>query len=87
MTVHIITPDVFTGDITGNIAQKRGRILGMSSEEGLQVLDVEVPAAEIGRYATELRAITQGRGTYDVSFARYEAVPSNVQNELVQKYQ
>ena len=86
MFAKIIIPDEFTGDITGNLSQKRGRILGMSTEEGFQVLEVEVPRAEILRYATELRSMTQGRGTYEVKFARYEPVPPNIQNDMIQKF-
>ncbi len=86
MFARITIPDMFTGDITGNLSLKRGRILGMSTEEGFQVLEVEVPRAEILRYATELRSMTQGRGSFEVEFARYEPVPANIQNEMIQKF-
>ncbi len=86
MHVKIMIPDAFTGDVTGNLNHKRGRILGMGSEEGLAVLDTEVPVAEIQKYATELRSMTQGKGSHEVEFARYEMVPTNVQNEIIAKF-
>ncbi len=86
MSLKIMVPPEFMGDITGNLNHKRGRILGMDSEEGMQALDVEVPAAEIQKYATELRSMTQGRGTFEQDFARYEMVPPPVANEIIAKF-
>ena len=75
------------GDISGDLNHKRGRILGMDMEEGMQVVHAEVPLAELSRYATELRSMTQGRGSFDMEFARYEQVPANVANEIIAKHQ
>ena len=86
MSVKITIPDAYTGDITGNLNHKRGRILGMGSEDGLCVLDTEIPAAEIHKYATELRSMTQGKGSHEVAFARYENVPAAVQQEIITKF-
>ena len=86
MSVRIVVPDAYTGDITGNLNHKRGRILGMSAEEGLQVLEAEVPQSEIQKYATELRSMTQGKGSHEMKFARYEVVPANVMNEIISKF-
>ena len=86
LNVRIMVPDAYTGDITGNLNHKRGRILGMSSEEGLQVLEAEVPQAEMQKYATELRSMTQGRGSHEISFARYDVVPANVMSEIIAKF-
>lgn len=86
MNVKIMIPEAYTGDINGNLNHKRGRILGMSMEEGMQVLEAEVPRAEIQKYATELRSMTQGRGSHEVSFARYEIVPANVMNDIIAKF-
>ena len=86
MSVKITVPDAYTGDITGNLNHKRGRILGMGSEDGLCVLDTEIPAAEIHKYATELRSMTQGKGSHEVAFARYENVPAAVQQEIITKF-
>jgi elongation factor G len=86
LNVKIMVPDAYTGDVTGNLNHKRGRILGMSAEEGLQVLEAEVPQAEMQKYATELRSMTQGKGSHEISFARYDVVPANVMNEIIAKF-
>ncbi len=87
MKVDIMIPDTYLGDITGDLNHKRGRVLGMSAEEGLQIVQAEVPLAEMARYATELRSMTQGRGSFEMEFARYEQVPPNVANEVIAKHQ
>jgi elongation factor G len=81
--VKIMIPDEYMGDITGDLNHKRGRILGMGAEEGMQVVNAEVPLAEMGRYATELRSMTQGRGLFEMEFAKYEMVPANVAKEII----
>ena len=87
MKVEIHIPDSYMGDITGDLNHKRGRVLGMSVDEGLQVVHAEVPMAEMFKYATELRSMTQGRGFFQMNFDRYEQVPGNVANEIIAKYQ
>jgi elongation factor G len=83
MTLKIMFPDEYMGDITGDLNSRRGRILGMDVEEGMQVLTAEVPLAETFTYPTQLRSITQGRGSFEMEFARYEQVAS----QLAQKIQ
>jgi len=87
MKVDISIPDSYMGDITGDLNHKRGRVLGMSADEGLQIVHAEVPMAEMFRYATELRSMTQGRGSFEMNFERYEQVPGNVASEIIAKYQ
>ncbi len=84
--VKITIPDEHLGAITGDMNHKRGRILGMSIEEGMQVVQAEVPLAEMARYASELRSITQGSGSFEMEFARYEMVPSNVARTIIENY-
>ena len=86
MKVAIHIPDAFLGDITGDLNHKRGRVIGMSMDEGMQVVQAEVPLAEMRKYATELRSMTQGRGSFDMEFARYEQVPASVANEIIAKH-
>ncbi|OGV46908.1 MAG: hypothetical protein A2017_16790 [Lentisphaerae bacterium GWF2_44_16] len=86
MTVKIMVPDEYMGDITGDLNHKRGRILGMSAEEGLQVVTAEVPLSEMARYATELRSMTQGRGSFEMEFTRHEIVPVNVANGIIANF-
>ena len=85
--VRIMIPDEYMGDISGDLNHKRGRILGMSAEEGMQVVEADVPLAEMARYATELRSMTQGRGLFEMEFSRYEMVPANIAKEIIDAYQ
>ena len=87
MKVAIHIPDSYLGDITGDLNHRRGRVLGMEMEEGLQIVQAEVPMAEMHKYATELRSITQGRGSFEMELARYEQVPGNVASEIIAKHQ
>lgn len=86
MSVKIYTPAEFMGDITGHLNQKRGRIVGMDAEDGMQVLEAEIPLAELSKYATELRSMTQGRGTFELEFARYEVMPPNVAAVIINQF-
>lgn len=87
MKVAIHIPSIYMGDISGDLNQRRGRILGMSVEDGLQVVTAEVPQAEMSRYATELRSLTQGSGLFEMSFSRFEQVPTNIASDVIAKYQ
>ena len=84
--VKISIPDQYMGDISGDLNQKRGRILGMGMNEGLQVVSAEVPLSETSKYATELRSMTQGNGSFEMEFARYEMVPSNIAKQIIDKH-
>lgn len=83
MSVKVFVPDHYLGDINGDLNHKRGRILGMETEDGLQVILAEVPQAELFRYAAELRSITAGQGTFEMEFSRYEQVPGNIAQKVV----
>ncbi len=87
VTVKIMVPDAFMGDITGDLNQKRGHILGIGAEDGLQVITAEVPQAEMFKYSSELRSMTQGRGSFEMEFARYETVPGNVAQKVIAEAQ
>ena len=77
--VEVIVPDSNMGDIIGDMNKRRGRILGMNpAPGGMQQVVAEVPEAEIFNYATDLRSITQGRGSYTIRFERYEEAPQNI---------
>ena len=77
-TVEITVPDDYMGDIIGDVNKRRGRILGMTPMPGGQRIDGEVPLAEMFDYAVDLRAMTQGRGSYTMAFVRYEEVPAAI---------
>jgi len=84
MTATITVPESYMGDIMSDINTKRGRVLGMSNlGNGLQQITAHVPQAEMLHYATDLRSITQGRGTFKMEFFQYEEVPANVQQDII----
>ena len=71
------------GDIIGDMNRRRGRVLGMNPVEDGQEVVVEVPLSEIFKYATDLRAMTQGRGSFTKKFVRYEEVPANIAQKII----
>jgi elongation factor G len=75
MYVEIVIPDEYMGDVIGDLNKKRGKVLGMEPEENLQKLIAEVPMAEMFKYATDLRSITQARGNFKMKLEKYEEVP------------
>lgn len=85
MSMKVIVPESYMGDIMGDLNKRRGRILGMETENGKTVVNAEVPQAEIGRYATDLRSMTQGRGKFAVTLARYEEVPANLAPKIIEE--
>jgi len=83
MDVEIQVPERFTGDVTSNLSTHRGRMTGMEAVRGVQVIAAHVPMKEMQSYATQLRSITAGEGTFTMRPAHYEPVPPNVQQEIV----
>jgi elongation factor G len=83
MTVKIMIPDQHLGDVNADLNQRRGRILGMSPEEGMQLITADVPQAELFKYCAELRSMTAGQGSFEMEFSRYERVPSNVAQKVI----
>jgi elongation factor G len=87
LNVKIMVPDKYMGDITGDLNHRRGRILGIGSEDGMQVITADVPQSEVFRYASELRSITHGQGSFETAFARYDVVPGNVAQKIIAESQ
>lgn len=85
MSVEVIVPEAFMGDVMGDLNKKRGRILGMETRGNNQVIRALVPLAEMRRYAIDLRSITQGRGIYSMKFDHYEEVPQNVAEVIIEE--
>ncbi|MFR6056442.1 MAG: elongation factor G, partial [Eubacteriales bacterium] len=83
--VKVIVPESYMGDILGDMNKRRGRILGMDLIEGKQVINAEVPLAEMSRYATDLRSMTQGRGRFESEFDHYEEVPYAAQEKIIKE--
>jgi len=87
MTVTITVPESNMGDVMSDINTKRGRVLGMTPiGNNLQQITANVPQAELLHYATDLRSITQGRGSFKMEFYQNEEVPGNVQQEIITNY-
>ena len=87
MTVTITVPEGNMGDVMSDINSKRGRVLGMAPiGDGMQQITANVPQAEMLHYASDLRSITQGRGSFTMEFYQYEEVPPNVQQEIIAQY-
>jgi elongation factor G len=83
MTVEITAGEESTGDVIGDLSQRRGRPQGMDSKNGHQIIKAVAPMSEMLDYAPTLRAITQGRGTFHMEFSHYEEVPRHLQEKLV----
>lgn len=85
MSVEVVVPEEYMGDVIGDLNSKRGRIMGMDSRAGAQVVSAMVPLASMFGYSTDLRSGTQGRATYTMTFDHYEPVPKSVAEEIVAK--
>jgi elongation factor G len=85
MAVEVEVPDNYMGDVMGNLSSRRGRIEGMEAISGIQKIKSKVPLAQMFGYSTDLRSMTQGRGTYSMEFSHYEEVPKNVAEEIIAK--
>jgi elongation factor G len=83
MNTEVLVPGDFMGDVMGDLSARRGKILGMEQEDNQQKIKAQVPVAELHRYSTSLRSMTQGRGTYRQSFSHYEEVPHDVAQKLI----
>ena len=80
--LKIAVPEQFVGDVMGDLNKRRGRIIGMDTQDELQVVTAEAPQGELLTYATSLRSMTQGRGKFTETFARYEQAPDTVLQNL-----
>ncbi|NLG68285.1 MAG: elongation factor G, partial [Firmicutes bacterium] len=83
MSVEVVTPEEFLGDVIGNLNARRGHVEGMERRGNTQVVRARVPLATMFGYATDLRSMTQGRATYTMQFSHYEEVPANIAQELL----
>jgi elongation factor G len=83
MSVEVVTPEDYMGDVIGDLNSRRGRVGGMEQRGNSQVIRSQVPLSEMFGYATDLRSRTQGRATYTMQFHSYQQTPSSVQEEIV----
>ena len=84
MTVEVVTPDEYMGDVMGNLNSRRGRISNLERRGTTQVISSRVPLGEMFGYATDLRSLTQGRATYSMHFACYEPMPQHLAKEMIE---
>lgn len=85
MSVEVVTPDEFTGPVTGDLNRRRGLMKGMESKAGAQIIKANVPLAELFGYVTDLRTITSGRASASLTFSHYEPVPNNLAESVIAK--
>ncbi len=85
MATEVVCPEQYMGDVIGDLNSRRGKIMSMEPQGGVQVIKAEVPLAEMFGYATQVRSLSQGRATYTMEFHHYEPVQSNIAQELVAK--
>lgn len=85
MDVEIMVPDEFMGQITGDINAKRGRVMGVDTKGKSQVVKAQIPLAEMFKYASDLRSVTGGRGSYSMSFSHYEILPARLAQNVIEE--
>ena len=82
-SMRVTVPDEFMGDVMGDLNNRRGRVQGMENRNNRAIINAEIPLAEILRYGTDLRSMTQGRGIYTIDFERYEPVPGHLADQVI----
>ncbi|MEN8134010.1 MAG: elongation factor G [Thermodesulfobacteriota bacterium] len=85
MDMTIMIPKEYVGDVIGDLNGRRGRVMGMDSENKLEVINAQTPMAEILRYAPDLNSITAGRGSFKSEFSHYEEVPMNLAEKIIEQ--
>ena len=84
MRLEVTVPSRFLGDVIGDLSSRRGRIEETEDRLDMKIISAKVPLAEMFGYATNLRSLTEGRGTFTMEFERYEQVPSNITQEVIE---
>lgn len=84
--IEVTIPEEYMGDVMGDVSSRRGKILGMDSDGHFQIIKALVPLAELHKYSSQLRSLTQGRGAHKVSFSHYEEVPKEVEQKVIDEY-
>ncbi len=85
MAVEVVTPDEFTGPITGDLNRRRGMMKGMEGKAGAQILKADVPLSELFGYVTTLRTLSSGRASASLTFSHYAEVPNNIAEDVIAK--
>jgi elongation factor G len=87
VNLKVTVPESYTGDIMSDLNNKRGRVLGMMPQDGMSIIEAQVPMAEVLRYSIDLKSITQGRGKYSYTFDHYEEVPAHLLQKIIAERQ
>lgn len=85
MAVEVVSPDEYTGAVTGDLNRRRGIMKGMDTRGGAQVIKADVPLAELFGYVTDLRTITSGRASASLTFSHYAPVPKNLADKVIEE--
>ena len=85
MKAEVTIPDEYMGDVIGDMNRRRGRILGMNPVDGQQVVEAEVPMSEMTKYATDLRSMSQAKGSFKLTFERYEELPAQMAAKVIEQ--
>jgi elongation factor G len=85
MSVEVVTPEEYMGDVMGDLNSRRGRIEGMNPRKDAQVIKAKVPLSEMFGYSTTLRSMTQGRAIYTMEISHYDAAPKGVSDQIIEK--
>lgn len=86
MTIRVFAPESNAGDVVSDLNTKRAKIHGINPDGGMSVIEAEVPLAEVQRYASDLRSITQGRGAFELEFDHYGEVPAQIAQKVVAEH-
>ena len=86
MNIVVRVPENYTGDVIGDLNTRRARVQGMNPEGGINIIEAQVPLAEILRYAIDLKMITQGRGSYSAELSHYEETPAHVAQKIIRTF-
>ncbi|MCK5305518.1 MAG: elongation factor G [Candidatus Omnitrophica bacterium] len=87
MEAEIAVPEDYMGQISGDLSSRRGRIMGMEARGSMQIVKASVPLSEMFKYATELRSMTHGKGSYSMKFSHYEQLPPKITQSIIEKYE
>jgi elongation factor G len=85
MRVEVVVPEEYMGPVIADLNSRRGQLQGRESRGGTEIINVQVPLAEMFGYATEIRSRTQGRGSFTMHFSHYQQAPPNIAEEIVGK--
>jgi elongation factor G len=86
MNVEIRVPEAYMGDVNRDLNGRRGRVLGMDSSNGMQVINAQVPQSELFTYATDLKSMTGGRGTFSATLDRYDEMPAHLAEKVIESH-